>query len=101
MRQKFVTGAEHVFRHAISAAKIAFVGDRNAQIMQPSLAWIAHGRRRANRAQTARRQRLRRGSSPCIDQRNDFARQVGQLTHGERAGLMTAYSAKVVDWMRR
>ena len=36
LREKRVVGTEHVARHAVDAAEVAAVGDRDAQVVQPA-----------------------------------------------------------------
>ncbi len=52
MRQERVIVPEHILRHAVDAAEIAAVGDRNAQVAQQPPARIGEQSRWAQRAGT-------------------------------------------------
>src|SRR5690606_10748211 len=56
LRQEGVVPAEHLARHAVGAAEIAAIGDRNAQVAQPAAETVGEngrGRHTASLVQTA------------------------------------------------
>ena len=77
MRQELVVAIEHLLGHAVDAAEIAAVGDRDPQVAQHASARVGDGAGRDARIggahQRARRQwtRVRRGAGANVGERND------------------------------
>ena len=86
VRQERIVAAEDLLRHAVDAAEVAAVGDRDAQVAQRPAARVDRRRRPASDdGARARAHRAAASASACIGKRND--RGSWSRRNGSRAAV--------------